>query len=46
MESKVVNDDEINNLYIDIRELIEQSRKRVYKTVNTEMIKLNIKTMY
>ena len=40
MESKVVNDDEINNLYIDIRELIEQSRKRVYKTVNTEMINL------
>lgn len=40
MKNEIVNDNEINNLYVDIRELIEQSRNKVYKTVNTEMINL------
>jgi len=40
LENEIVKDNEINNLYVDIKELIEQSRNRVYKTVNTEMINL------
>lgn len=40
MKNEIVNDKEINNLYVDIKSLIEQSRNRVYKTVNTEMINL------
>lgn len=40
MRNEIVNDNEINNLYVDIKDLIEQSRNRVYKTVNTEMINL------
>ena len=40
MTNKLTQDKEIDNLYNDIRELIEQSRNRVYKTVNTEMINL------
>ena len=31
---------EIDNLYINIKTLIEESRNKVYKTVNTEMINL------
>lgn len=31
---------EINKLYSDIKTLIEESRKRVYKTINTEMVNL------
>ena len=42
MENKIitVEDSETNELFIDIKNLIEQSRSRVYKTVNTEMINL------
>ena len=40
MKNEVINENEINSLYSNIKELIEQSRNRVYKTVNTEMIKL------
>ena len=36
----MLEDVEINNLYNDIKILIEQSRNRVYKTVNVEMINL------
>lgn len=35
-----LDDKEINSLYEDIKELIEKSRNRVYKTVNVEMINL------
>ena len=40
MKNNIINDNEINNLYNNIKELVEQSRSRVYKTVNTEMINL------
>ena len=36
----MLEDVEINNLYNDIKILIEQSRNRVHKTVNVEMINL------
>ncbi len=35
-----LNNNETNELLIDIKNLIEQSKNRVYKTVNTEMINL------
>lgn len=35
-----VDYNEVNELFINIKELIEQSRNRVYKTVNTEIINL------
>lgn len=41
MKNEVINENEINNLYNNIKELIEQSRNKVYKTVNTEMINLH-----
>ena len=40
MKNEIINDNEINNLYVNIKELIEESRNRVYKTVNIEMINL------
>lgn len=40
MKNEIINDNEINNLYVNIKELIEESRNRVYKTVNVEMINL------
>jgi len=40
MTNKLTQGKEIDNLYNDIRKLVEQSRNRVYKTVNTEMINL------
>ena len=40
MTDKVINEREIDNLYNNIKILIEESRNRVYKTVNTEMINL------
>lgn len=40
MKNKVINNNEINNLYSNIKKLIEQSRGRIYKTVNIEMINL------
>ncbi len=36
----IISDKEINLLYENIKELVEQSRNRVYKTVNVEMINL------
>lgn len=39
-EINIVSDKEINLLYENIKELVEQSRNRVYKTVNVEMINL------
>ncbi len=35
-----IDDNEVNELFIDIKDLIEQGRNRVYKIVNTEMINL------
>lgn len=40
MEEEILNENEINVLYNNIKKLVEQSRNRVYKTVNTEMINL------
>lgn len=40
MNLETANDTEISKLYVDIKELVEQSRNRVYKTVNLEMINL------
>ena len=40
MKNEIVSDKEINAIYIDIKDLIEQSRNKVYKTVNIEMINL------
>ena len=40
MKQEIINTNEINNLYVNIKELIEESRNRVYKTVNIEMINL------
>ncbi len=38
--SKITKDNEMSSLYDNIRLLIENSRDRVYRTVNTEMINL------
>lgn len=35
-----IDDNEVNELFTNIKDLIEQSRNRIYKTVNTEMINL------
>ena len=40
MKLETINDIEIIKLYDDIKELVEQSKNRVYKTVNVEMIDL------
>ena len=42
MKSKIdlIDSKEVDVLYNDIKKLVEESRNRVYKTVNTEMIKL------
>ena len=42
MKSKIdlIDSKEVDVLYNDIKNLVEESRNRVYKTVNTEMIKL------
>lgn len=40
MENKIINETEVNNLYYNIKELIDSSRNRVYRTVNIEMINL------
>ena len=39
-EIEIIETKEVDNLYNDIKVLVEQSRNRVYKTVNTEMINL------
>ena len=40
MKNDIINNTEINNLYGDIKKLVEESRNKVYKTVNIEMINL------
>ena len=40
MKKEIINETEIDNLYSNIKTLIEESRNRVYKTVNTEMVNL------
>lgn len=42
MKSKIdlIDSKEVDVLYNDIKKLVEESRNRAYKTVNTEMIKL------
>ena len=41
MDNNIINDDkELNNLFSNIKELIENSRNRVYTAVNTEMLNL------
>lgn len=37
---EALNDNEVNELFIDIKDLIERSRNKVYKTINIEMINL------
>ena len=39
-EIEVLDNKEVDNLYNNIKELVEKSRNRVNKTVNTEMIYL------
>ena len=36
----VKNDNELNNIFNNIKELVINSRNRVYSTVNTEMLNL------
>ena len=36
-----LNNNETNELFIDIKNLVEQSRNRVYKTINNEMVDLH-----
>ena len=41
MNNKLINsDNEINNIFDNIKELVINSRNRVYATVNTEMLNL------
>ena len=40
MNKTIIKDDEVNKLYGEIKNLIEQSKNKVFKTVNTEMINL------
>ena len=40
MESEVINENEINNTFDNIKELVISSRNKVYQTVNTEMLNL------
>jgi hypothetical protein len=41
MNNELVNDDnEINHIFDDIKELVINSRNKVYQTVNTEMLNL------
>ena len=39
-EIVTIDDTEVNELFINIKDLVNQSRNKVYKTVNTEMINL------
>lgn len=41
MENELLkNDDEINNIFDNIKELVINSRNKVYSVVNTEMLNL------
>ena len=37
---EIINNIEVENLYNDIKLLVEESKRKVYKMVNTEMINL------
>lgn len=40
MNNKLINNNEINNIFDNIKELVISSRNQVYQTVNTEMLNL------
>lgn len=40
MEDIIIKDKDINNIFTNIKELVLNSRNRVYSTVNTEMLNL------
>mgnify|MGYP002869602215 CR=1 FL=1 len=40
MVNNIIEEKEIDTFYSEIKDLIEQSRNRVYKTINTEMVNL------
>jgi len=40
MTNEIIEEKEVEILYNNIKEMVEQSRNRVYKTINTEMINL------
>ena len=40
MSNELVNNDKINHIFDDIKELVVNSRNKVYQTVNTEMLNL------
>ncbi len=40
MNNELINNNEINNMFDNIKELIINSRNKVYQTVNTEMLGL------
>lgn len=40
MNNKLINNNEINNIFDNIKELVINSRNKVYQTVNTEMLNL------
>ena len=40
MTNEIIEEKEVESLYNGIKELVEQSRNKVYKTINTEMINL------
>jgi len=40
MDELIIKDTDINNIFTNIKELVINSRNRVYSTVNTEMLNL------
>lgn len=40
MNNKLINNNEINHIFDNIKELVINSRNKVYQTVNTEMLNL------
>ena len=40
MKNEIIDEKEINRLYVNIKELVVKSRNKVYKTINIEMINL------
>lgn len=41
MNTKLINNDkEVNNIFDNIKDLVINSRNKVYQTVNTEMLNL------
>lgn len=39
-EIEIIDDTEVDELFINIKNLVNQSRNRVYQTINIEMINL------